>query len=221
MIDEFVKKEIPITYKNEARNYTLRVGDIVINLVNNYETKNINLSTFKLAKEKNMTINWKEEKMNFIEKYITDNPKELEKQENTIADGNKSKLLMETAIFNGWLGELVYLDEVNKEGIFKFNEGSGLYVFDFEDIKDKITLGYSISTHKSQGGEWKYLFFALDFSSYNLLMREILYTSASRAKKFLYCSVNEKAFNLALKQVDTKVRRSELLEHLGKEYKKL
>jgi ATP-dependent exoDNAse (exonuclease V) alpha subunit len=52
-------------------------------------------------------------------------------------------------------------------------------------------------------------------------MREILYTSASRAKKFLYCSVNEKAFNLALKQVDTKVRRSELLEHLGKEYKKL
>lgn len=221
MIDEFVKKEIPITYKNEARNYTLRVGDIVINLVNNYEAKNINLSTFKLAKEKGMAINWKEEKMNFIEKYITDNPKELEKQENTIADGNKGKVLMETAIFNGWLGELVYLDEVNKEGIFKFNEGSGLYVFDFEDIKDKITLGYSISTHKSQGGEWKYLFFALDFSSYNLLMREILYTSASRAKKFLYCSVNEKAFNLALKQVDTKVRRSELLEHLGKEYKKL
>ena len=136
-------------------------------------------------------------------------------------DKNKEKLSMETAIFNGWLGELVYLDEVEQEGIFKFNEGSGLYVFKFEDIKDKIALGYSISTHKSQGGEWKYLFFALDFSSYSLLMREILYTSASRAKKFLYCSVNEKAFNLALKQVDTKVRRSELLEHLGKEYKKL
>jgi exodeoxyribonuclease V alpha subunit len=218
MIDEFVKKEIPITYKNEARNYTLRVGDIVINLVNNYETRNINLSTFKLAKEKGMSINWKEEKMNFVEKYIADNPKELEKQDSTIADANRGKLLMETAIYNGWLGELVYLDEINKEGIFKFNEGSGLYVFDFEDIKDKITLGYSISTHKSQGGEWKYLFFALDFSSYNLLMREILYTSASRAKKFLYCSVNEKAFNLALKQVDTKVRRSELLEHLEKEY---
>lgn len=221
MINEFLKKEIPIEYKNEVRNYTLRVGDIVINLVNNYTAKNINLSLFKRLRNENANIGWKEEKIKFIEDYISENPNEVDKQEKNIEEKNKEKLSMETAIFNGWLGELVYLDEVNKEGIFKFNEGSGLYVFDFEDIKDKITLGYSISTHKSQGGEWKYLFFALDFSSYSLLMREILYTSASRAKKFLYCSVNEKAFNLALKQVDTKVRRSELLQHLEKEYKKL
>lgn len=221
MIDEFLKKEIPIEYKNETRNYTLRVGDIVINLVNNYTAKNISLPFFKRLRDENRDIGWKEEKIKFIEDYISENPNEVDKQEKNIGNKNLETLSMETAIFNGWLGELLYLDEVEQEGIFKFNEGSGLYIFKFEDIKDKIALGYSISTHKSQGGEWKYLFFALDFSSYSLLMREILYTSASRAKKFLYSVVNEKAFNLALKQVDTKVRRSELLQHLEKEYKKL
>ena len=66
--------------------------------------------------------------------------------------------------------------EKNTEKLKQANKKSSELKQNSKDIKDKIALGYSISTHKSQGGEWKYLFFALDFSSYSLLMREILYT---------------------------------------------
>ena len=48
---------------------------------------------------------------------------------------------------------------------------------------NSIELGYAITTHKSQGSQFDHVIFGIDFSSYSLLTRELLYTGITRAKR--------------------------------------
>ena len=48
---------------------------------------------------------------------------------------------------------------------------------------NSIELGYAITVHKSQGSQFDHVIFGIDFSSYSLLTRELLYTGITRAKK--------------------------------------
>ena len=48
---------------------------------------------------------------------------------------------------------------------------------------NNIELGYAITVHKSQGDQANHVIFGIDFTSYSLLSREMIYTGITRAKK--------------------------------------
>ena len=115
---------------------------------------------------------------------------------------------LETPIYNGNIGivkSIGYSEEFD----------SRIMTIDFmgignvdvpEEAWNGIELGYAISSHKSQGSEWNYIIFGLDFSSYALLTRELVYTSITRAKKkcYLICQTGALRYATAQQSVSTK-----------------
>lgn len=51
---------------------------------------------------------------------------------------------------------------------------------------NNILLGYAITVHKSQGSEWRKVFFCLHHSHSKMCQRELLYTGVTRARESLY-----------------------------------
>lgn len=49
-----------------------------------------------------------------------------------------------------------------------------------------LMLGYSLTVHKSQGSEWRKVFFVCHQSHATMLQRELLYTAVTRAREELY-----------------------------------
>lgn len=49
-----------------------------------------------------------------------------------------------------------------------------------------LLLGYALTVHKSQGSEWRKVFFLLHNSHATMIQRELLYTGVTRAKEELY-----------------------------------
>lgn len=49
-----------------------------------------------------------------------------------------------------------------------------------------IDLGYALTVHKSQGSEWRRVFFLTHSSHATMLQRELIYTAATRAREELY-----------------------------------
>jgi len=84
-------------------------------------------------------------------------------------------------IFNGNIGFIKKLDPEEKTAIISFNE-----IGDVElegDQLNSIEPAYGITVHKSQGSQFNHVILGIDFSSYSLLTRELLYTGITRAKK--------------------------------------
>lgn len=75
-----------------------------------------------------------------------------------------------------------------------------------EDAWNGIELGYAITVHKYQGSQSKYVIFGLDFSSYALLTRELVYTGITRAQKkcYLICQTGALRYATAQQAVSTK-----------------
>ena len=96
----------------------------------------------------------------------------------------KNNYRVEPNIFNGSTGILRK---------FGYNdEGEDVWVIDFRGIgtvelpKDywgDIELNYCGTVHSNQGSQYDYVIVGLDFSSYTLLTRELVYTAITRAKK--------------------------------------
>lgn len=84
-------------------------------------------------------------------------------------------------IFNGSLGVVKEVYPEDKALLVSFLGIGDVYV-EGQQI-NSIELGYAITTHKSQGSQFDHVIFGIDFSSYSLLTRELLYTGITRAKR--------------------------------------
>jgi exodeoxyribonuclease V alpha subunit len=93
-------------------------------------------------------------------------------------------------VFNGTIGIIEYVDMAKKIMVINF-EGVGRIEYGVEQL-NKIDLAYALSIHRTQGSQWKYVVVAMDYSSYKLLSRQILYTAITRAEKFCFfpCELN-------------------------------
>lgn len=118
-------------------------------------------------------------------------------------------------IFNGTIGIIKYIDST----FVVDGEVVGEYVVDFEGVGDvrftksemaKIDLAYAITCHKSQGSQWKYVVFALDYSSYVLLNRQLTYTAMTRASEALFMPVELKALQHSI-ETNNSVKRNTFL----------
>lgn len=91
-------------------------------------------------------------------------------------DGNG---VVNKCIYNGNMGEVIEV-------------GYDYLIIDFYNIGEvkvkgsqleQIALGYAITVHKSQGSTIPYTIFALDYTHYSMLTRQLVYTGLTRAKK--------------------------------------
>lgn len=88
-------------------------------------------------------------------------------------------------IYNGNVGVIQFFDydeELDEEVMCVRFKGIGEVMVP-HDAWNNIELGYAITTHKSQGDQNNHIIFGVDFTSYSLLSRELIYTGITRAKK--------------------------------------
>lgn len=59
---------------------------------------------------------------------------------------------------------------------------------------NNMLFGYALTVHKSQGSEWRKVFFVMHRSQANMISRELLYTGITRAREELYIICEEDTF---------------------------
>jgi exodeoxyribonuclease V alpha subunit len=141
-----------------------------------------------------------------ITRLSNNNPFILREGDKVINTVNNYRL--QTPIYNGNIGtikSISYNEELDSRIITIDFIGIG-NVDVPEDAWNGIELGYAITVHKYQGSQSKYVIFGLDFSSYALLTRELVYTGITRAQKkcYLICQTGALRYATAQQGVSTK-----------------
>lgn len=79
-------------------------------------------------------------------------------------------------------------------------DGSGEEVsIDGASQVNAMLLGYALTVHKSQGSEWRKVFFVMHQSHATMCQRELLYTACTRAKEELYVICEPETFVKGIK----------------------
>lgn len=125
-------------------------------------------------------------------------------------EGDEEEAVREVDIFNGTMGYVVDISTKHKVAFIQFEGIDGLVVYHQSDL-DKIDLAYAITVHKSQGSSVRHLVFALDFSSYTLLSRQLVYTALTRCSQKGVALVESKALYKAI-ETNASSRRTFLQE---------
>lgn len=84
-------------------------------------------------------------------------------------------------VFNGTLGIITNVDTINKEVIIDFF-GVGSVKYSQEEM-GQIDMAYVLTVHKVQGSQFDNVIIGIDYSSYILLSRQLIYTALTRASK--------------------------------------
>lgn len=75
---------------------------------------------------------------------------------------------------------------------------------------NNLLLGYALTVHKSQGSEWRKVFFCLHQSHATMLQRELLYTGVTRAREELYVICEPESFTKGI--LNQKIKGNTLAE---------
>lgn len=111
-------------------------------------------------------------------------------------------------IFNGNIGVIKKIDLFDEIMIIDFSQIGEIVIP--KSTYNTIELGYAITVHKFQGSQAETIIFAIDFSSYTLLTREMLYTGITRAQKKCILIAQNTALRFATDRENT----SHKLTHL-------
>lgn len=129
-----------------------------------------------------------------------DEQRKIERKNNTLLEGDKVIINgnnYDKGVFNGTMGIIEYIDKNGDGEIIIDFEGVGRITFKKDEL-GQIDLGYAITTHKSQGSQWKFVVLAFDYSSFVLLNRQLVYTGMTRASQALFFPVELKALQHAI-----------------------
>lgn len=158
------------------------------------------------------------------------NPEDKNKKEHVTFNNGKSYILREgdkiinvannyktePPIYNGNIGiiDSIKYDEENDEEvmIINFNEIGEVIVP--KTSWRSIELGYAITCHKSQGSQFKNVILGLDFTSYSLLNRELVYTGITRAKKKCNLIAQTGALRMAINKESVSKKQTHLQQCL-------
>lgn len=111
--------------------------------------------------------------------------------------------------FNGETGEIIDADEHGIE--VSLSNNRRLYI-DNANLSD-VSLGYSLTIHKSQGREYDNVIIILPAEAQFMLNKNIIYTAVTRAKKTVTIIETKGMLNLAINK-EPKRRLSTLKEYL-------
>ena len=116
----------------------------------------------------------------------------------------------EQAIFNGNIG---YIKDLGDDiMIVNFPEQGDVMLG--KDDWWNLSLAYAITVHKIQGSQAPYVIVGIDYSSYALLSRELVYTALTRAQKYCTLVAQPKALNMAVKTSSIKLKQTWLMGDL-------
>lgn len=115
-------------------------------------------------------------------------------------------------IFNGNLGIIKDVFPEDKALIISFMGIGEVYVEG--TLVNSIELGYAITVHKSQGSQFDHVIFGIDFGSYSLLTRELLYTGITRAKRMCDMVAQIGALRMAISKEGVSKKQTHLQQCL-------
>jgi len=110
-------------------------------------------------------------------------------------------------VFNGDLGWVHEVDP--EEGTLSVDFDGNLVAFDATEFED-LTLAYAVSVHKSQGCEYPAIVVPVVTQHYVLLMRNLLYTALTRARRLAVFIGSEKALATGLSNITSGQRMTHL-----------
>jgi exodeoxyribonuclease V alpha subunit len=111
-------------------------------------------------------------------------------------------------VFNGDIGEILKIDDFEREVLIAFDGRE--VVYDFNEL-DEVSLAYAITIHKSQGSEFPVVVMPLAMQQYLLLQRNLVYTGITRGRRLVVLVGQKKALQTAVRNVSA-VRRYTALE---------
>jgi exodeoxyribonuclease V alpha subunit len=122
------------------------------------------------------------------------------------------------SIFNGEIGTIEYIDTTENEMTCKFpdisNPEEGRLVVIDDNERGDMQLAYAISIHSSQGSEFPVVVIPVTTSHHIMLIRNLLYTGWTRAKKLIVLVGEEEAIKRAVKNNYVNKRNTRLKERL-------
>jgi len=113
-----------------------------------------------------------------------------------------------TGIFNGELGRITEIDDVDKTIEILFDDEKTA-IYEYSDL-EQIEHAYSITIHKSQGSEFDVVIMCLPQTTPMLLTRNLLYTGITRAKELLIVLGPKSVIEYMVNNEDTKKRNTGL-----------
>ena len=111
-------------------------------------------------------------------------------------------------VFNGDIGEILKIDDFEREALIAFDGRE--VVYDFNEL-DEISLAYAITIHKSQGSEFPVVVMPLAMQQFLLLQRNLVYTGITRGRRLVVLVGQKKALQTAVRNASA-VRRHSGLE---------
>jgi exodeoxyribonuclease V alpha subunit len=114
-------------------------------------------------------------------------------------------------IFNGDIGVLTKVMKAQSTFTIKFEDRCCKYGF---EQADELELAYAITTHKSQGSEFRVVILPLFSGSPHLFYRNLLYTAVTRAKEKVIIAGSENAIKTMVENARKALRYSALKEFI-------
>lgn len=139
---------------------------------------------------------------------ISRNGFDFKEGDKVIQQGNN----YEDDVFNGTLGTIMEVNTEDKFVTIDFVGGNELVQYKQEDMM-QIDLAYALSVHRCQGSQFKVVLFAIDFSAYVLLSRQLVYTALTRASHSLILICENEALRKAV-GIDKASKRNTFLSEL-------
>jgi exodeoxyribonuclease V alpha subunit len=117
----------------------------------------------------------------------------------------------EKEVFNGDIGRIAQIDL--EEGVIWVDFDGRTVEYAFGEL-DELTLAYATTIHKSQGSEYPAVVMPLVTQHFRLLERNLLYTGVTRGKRLVVLITQPKALWLAVHNVRSQQRLTNLAERL-------
>lgn len=119
-------------------------------------------------------------------------------------------------VFNGDIG---FINDVDlEENTITVDFDDNIVEYAYQEL-DELVLSYSVTIHKSQGGEFPIVIIPVHFQSRIMLQRNLIYTGITRAKKIVVLVGELNALKYAIKNDISDNRRTLLRERLIKKFK--
>jgi exodeoxyribonuclease V alpha subunit len=114
-------------------------------------------------------------------------------------------------VFNGDIGRVARIDI--EEGMIYMDFDGRTVEYEFGEL-DEVALAYAATIHKSQGSEYPAVVIPLATEHYPLLQRNLLYTGVTRGKQLVVIIAQSKALAMAVKNVRSARRMTNLAARL-------
>ena len=115
---------------------------------------------------------------------------------------------------NGDIGYITDISGIGNDPVVCIDFGDGRNVeYDASEL-NMLDLGYASTIHKSQGSEYQSVIINLQCAHSIMLVRPLIYTAITRAKKQVIIVGERRALCIAIKKQDTEKRGTQLAERL-------